>query len=200
MTSVGNRMLLDRLPERQALEGLLAEVRSGRSAVLVIRGEPGVGKTALLAHCERQAGDFQVVRIAGVESEMELPYAALHQLCAPMLDHLEALPPPQRAAIGVAFALDTGDPPDRFLVALAVLGLVSEMAESRPLLCIVDDAQWLDTASAEVLGFVARRLQAESVGLVAAARTDAKQQIVAGVPEIELVGLPEREARSLISS
>ncbi len=162
--------LLDRVPERQELGRLLEDVRAGRSRVLVIRGDPGIGKTVLLDHCEAQASGYRVVRISGVESEMELPFAALHQLCTPVLDHLEALPPPQRTALRVAFALEAGSPPDPFLVALAVLGLLSEAAARRPLLCLVDDAQWLDRASARVLGFVARRLQAEAVALVAASR------------------------------
>ena len=163
-------MLLDRLPERAALSGLLEAARAGRSGVLVVRGEPGVGKTALLDWAVGSAAGLRVVRVAGVESEMELAFAALQQLCAPMLDKLEGLPDPQRAALGVAFGLTAGAAPDRFLVGLAVLSLVSEVAERQPLLCVVDDAQWLDRASALVLGFVARRLLADPVALVFAAR------------------------------
>src|SRR4051794_7257915 len=148
-------VLLGRTEERQLLDGLLANVRGGQSAVLVIRGEAGVGKTALLQYCARQASGFRVARIAGVESEIELPFAGLHQLCAPMLDRLRALPEPQQAALGVALGLSSGAPPDRFLVALAALSLLAEVAAERPLLCFVDDAQWLDAASSQVLGFVA---------------------------------------------
>ena len=159
-------MLLDRLPERAALSQLLDAARAGRSGVLVVRGEPGVGKTALLEYAIESAAGLRVARVAGVESEMELAFAALQQLCAPMLDRLEGLPDPQRAALGVAFGLSTGPAPDRFLVGLAVLSLLSEVAEQQPLLCVVDDAQWLDRASAQTLTFVARRLLAEPVALV----------------------------------
>src|SRR5918911_3368244 len=148
--------LLGRAGERRRLDRLLENVRGGQSAVLVVRGEAGVGKTALLHYCARQASGVRVARIAGVESEMELAFAGLHQLCAPMLGRLDALPAPQRAALGVALGLESGPAPDRFLVALAALSLLSEVATERPLLCLVDDAQWLDAASGRVLGFVAR--------------------------------------------
>src|SRR4051794_5425634 len=151
-------VLLGRAGERQVLDRLLDDVRGGRSAVLVIRGEAGAGKTALLHYCARQAAGFRVARIAGVESEMELPFAGLHQLCAPLLGRLGALPEPQRVALSVALGRASGDPPDRFLVALAALSLLAEVAAERPLLCFVDDAHWLDAASRQVLGFVARRL------------------------------------------
>src|SRR6266566_9324633 len=163
-------MLLDRLPERAALSQLLDAARAGRSGVLVVRGEPGAGKTALLECAIESEAGLRVARVAGVESEMELAFAALQQLCAPMLDKLECLPDPQRDALGVAFGLKTGQAPDRFLVGLAVLSLLAEVAEERPLVCVVDDAQWLDQASALTLAFVARRLLAEPVGLVFAAR------------------------------
>jgi AAA ATPase domain len=133
----------------EALDGLLAEVRAGRSRVLVVRGEPGIGKTALLGYAADTARDFRVARAEGVESEMELPFAALHQLCRGMLGRVGALPGPQRDALGVAFGLSAGGVPDRFLVGLAVLGLLSEVAAGRPLLCLVDDGQWLDQASAQ---------------------------------------------------
>src|SRR6202008_330909 len=123
----------------------------------------GVGKTALLGHCAGQASAFRIARVAGVEAEMELPFAAVHQLCTPMLPRLDALPEPQREALSVALGLSSGEPRDHFLVALAVLSLLSAVAEERPLLCVVDDAQWLDGASCSVLAFVARRLLAESV-------------------------------------
>ena len=152
-----------RTAEREQLRRLLDKVRGGESAALVVRGEAGIGKTALLDHCAGQASDFQVVRVAGVESEMELPFAGLHQLCAPMLAAVDRLPDPQQNALRVAFGLMSGDAPDRFLVALATLSLLAEVALKRPLLCVVDDAQWLDAASGQVFGFVGRRLLAESV-------------------------------------
>src|ERR687887_512163 len=144
MASRRQGVLLGRGAERHAFDRLLERVRGGQSAVLVVRGEAGVGKTALLHYCARQASGFRLARLAGVESEMELPYAGLHQLCAPMLDRLDALPEPQQAALGVALGQTSGPPPDRFLVALAALGLLAEVAVDRPLLCFVDDAQWLD--------------------------------------------------------
>ena len=156
--------LLDRERERAVLDGLLGDLRLGRGGALVVRGEAGVGKSALLEYVAGAAADMRVARAAGVESEMELAFAGLHLLCAPLLDRLEDLPGPQRDALGVAFGLREGAAPDRFLVALAVLTLLSEVAEERPLLCVVDDAQWLDQASAQVLAFAARRLLAEPVG------------------------------------
>ncbi len=155
--------LLGRTSEREVLDRLLANVREGQSAVLVIRGEAGIGKTALLRYVADQASGFRVVQVTGAEAEMELPFAGIHQLCASLLDQLDALPQPQRDALNVALGLASGDVPDRFLVGLAVLGLLSAAAEERPLLCLVEDAQWLDAASGMILGFVARRLLAESV-------------------------------------
>jgi DNA-binding CsgD family transcriptional regulator len=191
-------MLLDRLPERAALSQLLEAARAGRSGVLVVRGEPGVGKTALLDWAVESAADLRVVRVAGVESEMELAFAAVQQLCAPMLDQLGGLPDPQRAALGVAFGLSAGAAPDRFLVGLAVLSLVSGVAERQPLLCVVDDAQWLDRASALVLAFVARRLLAEPVALVFAAREPGEE--LRGLPELPVGGLGDSAARELLGS
>ena len=193
-------VLLGRASEREALDRLLENVRGGQSAVLVIRGEAGVGKTALLHHCARQASGFRVARVAGVESEMELPFAALHQLCAPMLDRLDALPEPQQAALCVALGLASGAAPDRFLIALAALSLLAEVAAERPLLCFVDDAHWLDAASAQVLGFVARRLLAESVAIVFAVRHPSGERELAGLPELMLAGLPEEDARALLAT
>src|SRR5246500_4204631 len=158
-------VLHDRRSERAVLDRLLAAVRGGQSRALVVRGEPGVGKTALLQSVIDSASGFRVVRAVGVESEMELAFAALQQLCAPMLDRLNRLPAPQRDALGVAFGLRAGNAPDRFLVGLAVLSLLSEAAEQQSLLCVVDDAQWLDRASAQALVFVARRLLAGAVAL-----------------------------------
>ena len=191
-------MLLDRLPERAEVGGLLEAARAGRSGVLVMRGEPGVGKTALLDWAVGSAAGLRVVRVAGVESEMELAFAALQQLCAPMLDRLAGLPDPQRAALGVAFGLETGTAPDRFLVGLAVLSLLSEAAERQPLLCVIDDAQWLDRASALVLAFVARRLLAEPVALAFAAREPGEE--FRGLPELAVGGLRDGDARELLGS
>ncbi len=179
---------------------MLDHVRGGQSAVLVVRGEAGIGKTALLRYAARQASGFRVAQIAGVESEMELPFAGLHQLCGPMLDRLGGLPEPQRVALSVAFGLESGDVPDRFLVALAVLSLLSDIAEERPLLCVVDDAQWLDAASAQVVGFVARRLLAESVAILFAVREPSRNGDLAGLPELSLGGLSDDEARALLTS
>jgi DNA-binding CsgD family transcriptional regulator len=191
-------VLLGRAGERQAFDRLLENVRGGQSAVLVVRGEAGVGKTVLLRYCARQASGFRVARVAGVESEMELPFAGLHQLCAPMLDRLSALPEPQQAALRVALGLSSGAASDRFLVALAALSLLSEVAAERPLLCLVDDA--LDAASAQVLGFVARRLLAESVAIVFAVRDPSDEGELVGLPELALGGLAEEDARALLAT
>jgi len=191
-------VLLDRLPERAALSQLLDTARAGHSGVLVMRGEPGVGKTALLEYAIESAAGLRVARVAGVESEMELAFAALQQLCAPMLDKLGSLPEPQRAALGVAFGLSTGAAPDRFLVGLATLGLLSEVAEQQPLLCVVDDAQWLDRASAQALAFVARRLLAEPVALVFATHEPGVE--FRGLPELAVGGLRDGAAHELLSS
>ena len=192
------RGLFGRRGECEVLRGLLTQVRDGRSAVLVVRGEAGVGKTALLDYAVLQAADLRVARAIGVESEIELAFAALHQLCGPMLDHLEQLPVPQRAALGTAFGLEAGPPPDRFLVGLAVLSLLSEVAAERPLMCVVDDAQWLDRASAQALAFAARRLHAESVLLVFATREPAPD--FQGLPELVVGGLREADARALLAA
>jgi DNA-binding CsgD family transcriptional regulator/tetratricopeptide (TPR) repeat protein len=192
--------LRGRSTERELIGRLLENVRDGQSAVLVIRGEAGIGKTALLHHCAEEASGFRIARVAGVESEMELPFAGLHQLCAPMLGQLDALPEPQQSALRVALGLSTGDPPDRFLVALAALTLLAEVAAERPLLCLVDDAQWLDGASAQVLGFVGRRLLAESVALVFAVRDRAEHRALAGLPEARLEGLSDDDARALLAT
>src|SRR5580693_8023722 len=190
--------LLDRERERAALDGLLGDLRLGRGGVLVVRGEAGVGKSALLEYAVGAAADMRVARAVGVESEMELAFAGVHLLCAPLLDRLEDLPGPQRDALGVAFGLREGGAPDRFLVGLAVLTLLSEVAEERPLLCVVDDAQWLDRASAQVLAFAARRLLAEPVGLVFAARESG--EAFRGLADLEVRGLPDKDARALLGS
>ncbi|MDX6629894.1 MAG: hypothetical protein QOH00_2140, partial [Gaiellales bacterium] len=152
---------MGRRSERDALDRLIEAVRAGESRALVVRGEPGVGKTALLEYLAERASGSRVARAVGVQSEMELAFAALHQLCSPMLDRLERLPGPQRDALRTAFGMSAGSAPDRFLLGLAVLSLFSDVAEERPLVCVVDDEQWLDRASAQVLAFVARRLEAE---------------------------------------
>jgi DNA-binding CsgD family transcriptional regulator len=191
---------LDRTSERELLHRLLARAREGESAVLVVRGEPGIGKTALLRYTARQASGFRVAQVTGVEAEMELPFAGIHQLCAPMLDVLDALPSAQQDALKVALGLASGDVPDRFLVGLAVLGLLSAAAEKRPLLCLVEDAQWLDAASGLILGFVARRLLAESVAIVASVREPNTRHDFDDLPELVLRGLAENDARTLLMS
>ena len=178
----------------------MASVRTGASRVLVVRGEAGVGKSALLEYLIERASGCTVARAAGIESEMELAYAGLQQLCAPFLDRLERLPSPQRHALATAFGLRDGDAPDRFLVGLAALSLLSVVADERPLVCIVDDAQWLDAASAQALVFVARRLGAESVGLVFALRNPSDERHLDGLPELALNGLDDRDAHELLAT
>jgi DNA-binding CsgD family transcriptional regulator len=199
-TTVSARRLIGRRSECAALDQLVASVRAGLSGALVLRGEAGVGKTALVDHLTQHASGCAIARAAGVEPEMELAYAGLQQLCAPFLDHLERLPGPQRDALGAAFGLRDGDAPDRFLVGLAVLTLLSDVAEDRPLVCIVDDAQWLDAVSAEALAFVARRLAAESVGLVLAVREPSGERRFDGLPELVLSGLDDPDARELLAT
>src|ERR1700745_709591 len=194
------RGLLGRRSETETLDRLLEAVRAGESRALAIRGDPGVGKTALLEYVAEHASGCRVARAAGVQGEMELAFAGLHQLCAPILDRLERLPGPQRDALGAAFGLSTGHAPDRFLVGLAVLSLLAEVAEERPLVCLIDDAQWRDRASAQALAFVARRLLAESVGVVFAVRTGGEQPDAAGLPELVVEGLREDDARTLLAS
>ena len=197
---VSARRLLGRRSECAALDQLVASVRAGPSRVLVLRGEAGVGKSALLEYLVQHASGCGIARAVGAESEMELAYAGLQQLCAPYLDRLERLPGPQRGALGTAFGLRDGGAPDRFLVGLAALSLLSDIAEKRPLVCIVDDAQWLDAASAQALAFVARRLGAESVGLVFAVREPGGEQHFAGLPELAVGGLADGDARELLGT
>jgi len=180
------------------LDALLAGVRAGRSGALVIRGDAGVGKTALLDYAAESAADLRVLRAAGVESEMELAFAALHQMCLPVLDRLGRLPAPQRAALETAFGIQPGPPPDRFLIGLAVLSLLAEATEDGPLVCLIDDARWLDRASKRVLAFAGRRLMAESVLMVFAVREpDADLD---GLEELVVQGLREDDARQLLRS
>jgi len=198
VVSVETPRLLGRHDERAVLERLLETARGGRGAVLVVHGDPGVGKTALLEYALEAGQDFRVVRTAGVEGEMELDYAALQQLCSPILAFIEGLPAPQRDALGVAFGLEDGQAPNPFLVGLAVLGLLSEAAEQQPLLCVVDDAQWLDGASARALALVARRLLAERIALVFAAR--AVESGFGRFPQLRVGPLGRRDARALLEN
>jgi AAA ATPase domain len=177
---------------------VLQDIRNGKSRSLVVHGEPGIGKTALLDWMVESAADLTVLRATGVESEMELAYASLHQLCAPRLDLLDRLPAPQRTALAIAFGLGSGDPPDRFLVGLGTLSLLAEVAEERPLLCVVDDAQWLDRASELTLTFVARRFLAEPAGIGFAARELGEQ--LRRVPAVEVRGLGADAADVLLRS
>ncbi|MCU1430812.1 MAG: LuxR family transcriptional regulator, partial [Actinomycetia bacterium] len=192
--------LRGRREECRALDDVLGDVRRGESRALVLRGQAGVGKTALLDHALNSADGFAVTRAAGVEAEVELPYAALHQLCGNMLDRIERLPTPQRDALGVVFGLHVGEPPDRYVVGLATLNLLAEIASDQPLLCVVDDAQWLDQASARTLAFVARRLGAESIALLFGARQPPGVADLAGLPELVVGGLSDVESRALLLS
>ena len=195
-------MLLDRRSECEELDRLVADLRTGQSRAVVLWGDVGIGKTALLDHALEHAAGCRVIRASGVEAERELAFAALHQVCVPMLAELESLPAPQRGALRTAFGLESGNPPDRFMVGLAVLGLFAEVAQVRPLLLSIDDAQWLDRASAEVFGFAARRLGTESVGMIFASRATGDQISVrelAGLSEVHVPGLPDEDARALLA-
>ncbi|HEX4281201.1 MAG TPA: AAA family ATPase, partial [Solirubrobacteraceae bacterium] len=190
--------LRGRSRERDHLARLLAAVRSSRSEVLVVRGEAGIGKTALLEQLVEEAAGCTVARATGVQADMELPFAGLQQLFGSMLGSLDRLPDPQREAVEVAFGRRFGPAPDRFEVGLAMLGLLAEVAEQEPAVCIVDDAQWLDQASALTLAFVARRLMAESVALVFAVRDPGADQTFAGLPELVVRGLNDEDARGVL--
>jgi predicted ATPase len=198
MEQNGSRRLLGRSAERATLDGVLSAALAGRSSAIVLRGEAGIGKTALLQYLADRAAGWHVVRAAGVESELELAYGGMHQLCAPMLAQLDGLPEPQREALETVFGRSTGTAPDRFLVGLATLTLFAEAAERQPLLCIVDDAHWLDEASAQILGFVARRLFAERAAVVCALRTGVGDRVLSDLPALELGGLDETDARALL--
>ncbi|MFC8223773.1 MULTISPECIES: helix-turn-helix transcriptional regulator [Streptomyces] len=200
MSGDGRERLRGRHHECDALEELVLGVEAGRSAVLVLRGEAGIGKSALLDHLAARVIRHRVARGAGAESEMELPFAGLHQLCAPFLGRAPSLPPPQREALATAFGLSAGPPPDRFLVGLAVLGLLTEVANERPLFCLVDDAQWLDRVSAQTLAFVARRMLAEPLALVFASREHRGRDEFAGLPQLTLGGLNDVDAQALLDS
>jgi predicted ATPase len=194
------RGLLGRRRERAAIDALIAAVRAGESRALVVRGDAGVGKSALLEYMAERATGCRIVHTLGVESELELCFASLHQLCTPLLDRLEQLPAPQREVLATAFGQRAGEAPDRFLISLAVLSLLGAAAEERPLVCLVDDAQWLDRASAQVIGFVARRLVAESVAVVFASRLPADESAVKDLPQLVVEGLGYDDAQALLRS
>ncbi|MGO9955067.1 MAG: helix-turn-helix transcriptional regulator [Solirubrobacteraceae bacterium] len=202
MLNTGDRGsgLRGRRRESKTLDRLLTDARNDHSGVVVVRGEAGVGKTALLDALADRAHGFRIVRAVGIESEMELAYAGLHQLCAPLLEGLKDLPVPQRDALSTAFGISAGEAPDRFLVGLAVLSLVSEVAEGQPLLCIVDDAQWLDRISAQTLAFVARRLLAERMVIAFGVRESSGERELVGLPELLVTGLGDSDARALLDS
>ena len=190
--------LVGRWAECEALDGLVADALAGRSRILVLRGEPGFGKSALLGYLSDRARGCRVAKAVGVESETDLDYGGLHQLCAHMLDRLEWIPAPQRDALATVFGQDTGPAPDRFLVGLGTLTLFALIADEQPLVCVVDDAQWLDNASAQILGFVGRRLLAEPIALVCAARRGSGDHVFAGFPEMSIDGLSNTDARTLL--
>src|SRR5919106_1497363 len=198
--SADHRPLRGRQRELGRLLSLFREAAAGRGATLVVRGEPGIGKTALMAEALREASGLQVLRAVGAEFEMELPFAALHALCAPVLGSAEALPSPQRAALEAAFGIRDDGPPDRLLVGLAVLGLLSDGGQQQTVACVIDDAQWLDEASAHALLFAARRIESERVAVVFSMREDAGQHELAALPELWLEGLSDEEAVLLLES
>ena len=192
-------MLLGRAAECRELDTLLEALRRGESRALVIRGDAGAGKSALLGYLEQRAAGCRIERAAGVQSEMELPFAGVHQLCGPLLDRLDVLPRPQRAALATAFGLDDGPVPDRLMIGLAVLGLLADHTDARPLICIVDDVQWLDRASAQTLAFVARRIARESVALAFALRESDEHPVdFAGIPELAAEPLSRADSRALL--
>jgi DNA-binding CsgD family transcriptional regulator len=190
--------LIGRTRECEALDRLLAKVLDGTSQVMVLRGDEGVGKSALLAQVSAKADGWQVATAVGVESETKLAYSGLHQLCAPMVGHLERLPDHQRDALAIVLGLSAGPPPDRFLVGLATLALFAGVAESQPLICIIDDAQWLDEASAQILTFVGRRLLMERIAVLCAARTGIGDEVLSGLPELPVRGLDDSDSRALL--
>ncbi|MGY4766429.1 helix-turn-helix transcriptional regulator [Kribbella sp. CWNU-51] len=196
----GTAAMYGRRSECAILDDLVAGARAGRSQVLVVRGGAGIGKTALLDYVETSAAGCRVARVAGVEAEMELPYAGLHQLCGPFADRLDHLPDPQRIALGTAFGMNAAGAPDRFLVGLAVLDLLADRAEQQPLVSLIDDAQWLDRVSAQTVAFVARRLLAERIALVIAIRAPTDELDFAGLPELTINGLTEADAGRLLDS
>ena len=191
-------LLLGRDGECEAVGELLADALAGRSRAVVLRGEAGIGKSALLRSLSDRVADWHLASAVGIESETELAYGGLHQLCASILEHLERLPGPQRTALETVFGLTAGPPPDRLLVGLATLTLFAEAAEEKPLACFIDDAHWLDEASVQIIGFVARRLFAERIALVCVARTGNGEHVLAGLPELRIAGLRESAARAVL--
>jgi DNA-binding CsgD family transcriptional regulator len=200
VTSDYGTRLRGRRRECAVLDDLLAKARSGISGVLVIRGEPGIGKTALLDYAAASARDFRVAQVCGVESEAELPFAGLHMLLAPMLGRLEHLPGPQREALAVALGAQDGHVPDRLLVGLAVLSLLADLADEQPLLCLVDDTEWLDQSSRQALAFAARRLLADRVAVVFGMRSGTEVAELAGLPELTVSRLSDPDARALLAA
>ena len=193
--------LVGRNPECSAVDELLRQVGDGASGALVVRGEPGIGKSAILDYAAKAAGGFLVLAVTGIESEMEVAFSGLQQACAPLAGRLAQLPPPQADALRVAFGLSAASaPPERFLVGLGVLGLVAEAAAARPVLCVVDDAQWIDQASLRALGFAARRLQREAVVMIFGARAAFAVPELAGLTELTLGGLTDADARVLLTA
>jgi DNA-binding CsgD family transcriptional regulator len=199
MSTIRGLGFLGRAREREHVDAMLAQARAGQSSVLAIRGETGIGKTALLRYAARQASGLRITEVEGVQAEMELPFAGIHRLCAPLFGGIESLADPQQNAIRVAMGVASGDPPERFLVAVAFLNLFSLAAEERPLLCLIDDAQWLDAASMEALGFVARRLVAEPMAMIFALREPFTIRALDGLPQLSLEGLDEPDARALVA-
>jgi DNA-binding CsgD family transcriptional regulator len=189
---------LGRTSERRSIDAALARARDGQTAVLVFRGAPGIGKTALLRYAARQASGLRLAQVEGVQAEIELPFSGIHRLCAPLFDSLDKLPGPQQDALRVTMGMSTGETPDRFLVAVAILNLLATTAVSRPLLCLVDDAQWLDATSLEVLGFVARRLDADPVAILFGLRQPVVTLALDGLPQLALEGLAEPDAHALL--
>jgi DNA-binding CsgD family transcriptional regulator len=194
------RVLHGRRGECEMLDRLVADVRAGQSRVLVLRGEPGTGKSALLDYLARRAVCCRVARVAGAEPETEITFAGLHQLCAPFLGRLGHLPGPQRDALRIAFNMQDGNVPDRFAIGMATLSLLSDLSSQRSLVCVVDDAQWLDQVSAQALAFVARHLAAVPAAVIFAVRQPADGQGLAGLPEVQLAGLADADARTLLDS
>ena len=199
-TTEGNPRLRGRRAECEALDEVVARARAGQSSALVLRGQPGIGKTALLEYLVTHAAGCRVARASGVESEIELAYGGLHQLCAQFVEGLDRLPEPQREALGTVFGLSAGPVPDRFLVGLAVLNLLANAAEDEPLILVIDDAHWLDRASAQTIAFVSRRLLAEHIALVLAVREPAEETEFATLPQLEIGGLSAADAGALVDS
>ena len=200
MTAPGAPVLLGRARERAALDGALEQVRAGESAALVVRGEAGIGKTAMLSYVAAAAAGCRVLQVVGAESELELPFAGLHQVCGPLLGVAEAVPAHQEQALRVALGLADGPPPDRFLVGLAVLSLLAEVGSTQPVVLLVDDAQWLDQETCQIVGVVARRLAAESVLMVFGVRETGEQRLFPGIADLTLSGLTKEEATALLTS